>query len=137
MTLVLDASLALGWIFERAIPTEAEEANRVLVHLSDRQAVVPPLWHVEVLNALATAQRRGLITVSKAIAFIARLDRLPIRTDSAIPPRPEHVLSLAREHRLSAYDAIYLDLALRMRAALATFDKRLARARDKAGVPHF
>lgn len=135
--LVLDASTALAWIFERIDPKEAERANAVLAGLKEREALVPPLWHVEVLNALVAAQRRGVITVSKALDFLSRLDRLPIRTDAAVPPRKEHVFALAREHNLSAYDAIYLELALRAGAALATFDRRLARARDKAGARSF
>lgn len=132
---VVDASVALAWIFERANPKEAEQANALLARLRERTTLVPAIWHVEVLNALVVAQRRGVISVSKALDFLSRLDRLPIRTDTAVPPRKEHVFSLAREYHLSAYDAVYLDLALRTRAALATFDERLAHARDNAGVP--
>ena len=134
MTLVLDASVALGWIFERADPAEARKAREVLIALDERDALVPPLWHVEILNALVVAQRRRVVSVSKALDFVSKLDRLPLRTDAAVPPRKEHVLSLAREYELTAYDATYLDLALRTGAALATFDKRLARARNVAGV---
>jgi predicted nucleic acid-binding protein len=134
VTLVLDASMALAWVFERADPAEAAQAIAALQRIERQAALVPPLWHIEVLNALVVAQRRDVITASKSLDFLSRLDRLPIRTDAAVPPRKEHILALAREHQLSGYDATYLDLALRNRAALATFDARLARARDKAGV---
>ncbi|WP_233472371.1 type II toxin-antitoxin system VapC family toxin [Cupriavidus respiraculi] len=40
---------------------------------------------------------------------------------------------MAREHSLTAYDATYLDLALRNGAVLATLDKALARAMHHAG----
>lgn len=126
--------MALAWIFERANPKEAEQANAVLTGLNEQTTHVPALWHVEVLNALIVAQRRGVISVSQALDFLSRLDRLPLRTDAAVPPRKEHVFSLAREYQLSGYDAIYLDLALRTRAALATFDKHLAHACNEAGV---
>jgi predicted nucleic acid-binding protein len=134
VTLVLDASMALAWVFERVKSSEAERANAVLAGLPAQTALVPALWHVEILNALVVGRRRGAIVTAKAIDFLSRLDRLPIRTDHAVPARKEHVLSLALEHRLSAYDAMYLELALRSRAALATFDRRLAQACGEAGV---
>jgi predicted nucleic acid-binding protein len=136
LTLVLDASAALAWIFERADPAEAEHARLLLAGLNERDAVVPPLWHIEVLNGLLVAQRRGVVSLSKATDFLRRLDRLPIRTDDApVSARKEAVFALAREYGVSAYDAIYLDLSLRIGAALATFDRRLIGARDAAGVP--
>jgi predicted nucleic acid-binding protein len=136
--LVLDASAALAWIFERADPAEADQANIVLASLKDHQSLVPVLWHVEVLNALIVAQRRGAVSLSKATEFLTKFDRLPIQTDdSLVSPRKEHVFALAREYGLSAYDATYLDLALRMSAALITFDRRLMRARDDAGLRSF
>lgn len=134
MTLVLDASATLAWIFERTNPKEAEHADNVLRQLKEQTAIVPALWHVEILNALVVALQRSVLTQSRAHEFLSLLDRLPIATDAAVLPRKEHVLSLAREYKLSAYDATYLDLALRNRASLATFDKKLARARDNAGV---
>jgi predicted nucleic acid-binding protein len=64
------------------------------------------------------------------------LAALPIRTHaSTSADRRERVFDLAQAHRLSAYDATYLDLALQTGASLATFDRRLAAAADRAGVP--
>jgi predicted nucleic acid-binding protein len=137
VTVVLDASAALAWVFERADATEASAAGALLVRLAEVDALVPELWHLEVLNALIVAQRRGFISVAKATDFLARLDALPIRTQSeSLAGRKEQLFSLAREHDLSAYDAAYLDLAIRSGSALATFDRRLGAARDKAGVAH-
>jgi predicted nucleic acid-binding protein len=134
--LVLDASGALAWVFERANRGEAERARAVLAKLDGLQPIVPGLWHVEVLNGLVTAQRRRVLSLSKATDFLSRLDRLPIVTDAAsIAERKPQVFALAREHGLSAYDATYLELALRLGAALFTFDVRLMRAQVKAGVP--
>jgi predicted nucleic acid-binding protein len=134
LTLVLDATMALAWIFERAKAKEAERASAILRDIERQTALVPALFHIEVLNALVAAERRGVVTVSRALDFIARLDRLPIQTDPVSPPPKEPIFSLAREFQLTAYDATYLLLAIHSRAALATFDERLARARDKAGV---
>jgi predicted nucleic acid-binding protein len=134
--LVLDASAALAWIFERIDATEAERASFVLTTLADRRAIVPDLWHVEVLNGLATAQRRRVVSVSEAMDFLSRPDGLPIETDATpVSERKAQIFALAREYGLSAYDATYLDLALRTGAALVSFDRRLTQAQSKAGVP--
>ena len=47
--------------------------------------------------------------------------------------RQSAVLALARSHSLTAYDAMYLELALRRGAPLATFDSQLATATHNAG----
>jgi predicted nucleic acid-binding protein len=134
--LVLDASAALAWIFKRRDENEAERARGILIGLRGRGATVPDLWHIEIVNALATAHRRKLLRVSEASAFLAKLEALPIETDRApARQRRNEILALAREYRLSAYDATYLDLALRTEAALVTFDRRLAEAQRQAGIP--
>jgi predicted nucleic acid-binding protein len=47
------------------------------------------------------------------------------------------LVTLARDHRLSAYDAAYLELALRERLPIATTDRALREAATTAGVAHF
>jgi predicted nucleic acid-binding protein len=49
-------------------------------------------------------------------------------------PFAADVLALARQHALSAYDAAYLELALRLSLPLATLDRRLQAAATAAGV---
>jgi predicted nucleic acid-binding protein len=138
LTLILDASASLAWIFERTDRVEAEHATTVLAVLKHRPAFVPALWHIDILNALVVAQRRGIISVSKAMDFLTKLDRLPIQTDEIVmPSRKEAIFTLAGQYGLSAYDATYLELALRMGAALVTFDKKLTQARDAAGVSSY
>jgi predicted nucleic acid-binding protein len=136
--LVLDASAALAWIYIRRDPAEADRARRVLAHLNAQPAIVPDFWHLEVVNALLTGQRRGVVTLSMALDFLAKLDGLPIETDrSSMSERKAHIFALAREYGLTAYDATYLDLALRSGTALVSFDRKLARAQQAAGVPSF
>jgi predicted nucleic acid-binding protein len=135
MSFVLDASAALAWVFERADATEAREAVAVLDRLATDEAIVPELWHLEVLNALVVGCRRKAIATIEAVDFLDRLDALPIRTHGApLADRKEQLFGLAREHDLSAYDAAYLDLAIRTQSPLATFDRRLAAARDRTGL---
>ncbi|MDE2229106.1 MAG: hypothetical protein KGL11_08720 [Alphaproteobacteria bacterium] len=61
MTLFLDVSVALAWKFRRDDPDEARHASTVLDALENDTALVPALWHIEVANALVTAQRRGAL----------------------------------------------------------------------------
>ncbi len=134
MSLVLDASMALAWLFVRESPDEAALAERSLDELASGGALVPPLWHSEVVNALLVGERRGVVTAARIADYLGRLARLPIGTDDASPAtRREAVLALARAHELSAYDATYLDLALRSNGTLATFDRKMAEAMRRAG----
>ena len=93
---------------------------------------MPLLWWFEVRNVLVINERRGRIDPPGSAAFLADLETLPIsfdrQSDSAT------VLALAREHRLTVYDAAYLELARRLEAPLATLDRRLAAAARAAGV---
>lgn len=134
MKLVVDASMALAWLFERDNTEEADCADRALLVLADAETVVPPLWHTEVANALLVGERRHVVTQAQVIDYLNRLTRLPIATDDTAPAsRRDLVMALAREHGLTAYDATYLDLALRTDSVLATFDRKLADAMRRAG----
>ncbi len=134
MKLVLDASMALAWLFERQKKEEVICADRVLVAIANHETLVPSLWHIAVINALLVGERRKVVTEAQVIDYQNKLSMLPITTDSVtIDSRSDIVMALAREHELTAYDAIYLDLALRIDATLATFDKKLTEAMHRAG----
>jgi predicted nucleic acid-binding protein len=135
---VLDASMALAWLFPRQDPAEAVLAERALDELDSEEFVVPGLWYSELANAILRGERMGLVTPSQTAAFLAELDLANIETDSDSPrQRQSVVLALARGHRLSAYDATYLELALRKGVPLATFDTQLEEAARAAGVRVF
>lgn len=130
---VLDASVTVAWVFEdeTALYTES-----VLEMLSTGEAVVPVVWPLEVANALLSAERRRRLTRAKAAKFLAALQDLPITVDADGPLRAfSEILSLARERGLSAYDASYLDLAIRTGLPLATLDKNLRKGAQQIGVP--
>jgi predicted nucleic acid-binding protein len=97
---------------------------------------VPALWPFEVANALAVADRRQRITQAGIMEFLETLQRLPIQIE-----RREAlwlwqaVLPLSRKHRLSAYDAAYLELAKREKMQLATLDHDLQEAGRALGIP--
>ena len=130
---VLDASMTLAWCFDDEGGTQAET---VLDLLTESQAIVPTLWLLEVSNALINAERRGRLTAAECARFLELLRGLPIQVDEASSMERTwgDVLSLARAHRLSTYDACYLDLAMRSGAPLATLDDDLRSAAQVCGV---
>jgi predicted nucleic acid-binding protein len=133
--LVLDASVAASWFFE---DEEGEYATSVLESLNEGEAVAPALWPLEVANVLVVAERRGRCSEAETMRFIDLLDDLPITIDEDTAHRAMHsIWQLAREYGLTAYDAAYLELAMRLGAPLATMDRQLAEAARKAGVNLF
>jgi len=130
--LVLDASVALAWCFK---DEASEAADRLLERLETETAAVPALWHLEVANVLALGERRRRITLAESAAFIARLETLVIVVDEETSSRAfTRVLDLARGERLTAYDAAYLELAMRLGVPLASKDRRLCNAAERLGV---
>jgi predicted nucleic acid-binding protein len=131
---VLDASMALAWLFKRADPVEAALADQALRDLPSSSWVVPAIWHAEVANAILRGERARLIQPSQSGFFLSRISQPAISVDSESPrAHLASVLTLARLHRLSAYDATYLELVLRIGGTLATFDRQLAPAVRLAG----
>jgi predicted nucleic acid-binding protein len=134
MTLVLDASFCLAWVFARERADQAEQADRVLRSRGKERWTVPSLWPLEVANALLVAERRGVIQPNVSEAFLRRLAALRIEVDpETMDLAQPRTLELARQQQLSAYDATYLELALRLDARLASFDRRLMLAAEAVG----
>jgi len=132
--LVLDASMALAWIFPRQKQAEKVCADRALDLMDSVMATVPNLWHLEVANGLLVGERRKVIAATQVDDYLDQLDALPIRSDDTVPQaRRSHIMALARRWGLTVYDATYLELALRSRAVLATFDAKLAAAMRHSG----
>jgi predicted nucleic acid-binding protein len=132
---VLDGSVALAWCFSDESDPYADAIAR---RFPDIEAAVPAIWHLEVANALFVGERRGRCDQADTVKWTAYLTSLPITVDDQNGPRTfSGVLPLARAHNLSAYDAAYLELALRRGLPLATLDKRLKAAAASAGVALF
>lgn len=135
MNLVLDNSVAMLWLLPQSNPGGVALAEKVLRWMEQGSAAVPGLWALEAANVIAKAQRLGKITQAQSSAFIALLESLPIAVDSQTSQRALHdTLDLAHRFELSAYDASYLELALRMQLPLATLDQALHQAAQRAGV---
>ena len=131
---VLDASVALGWTLDNPVPASATRARQAL--LSGTRALVPALWHLEIANGLVAAERRGILTASDAMLALLQLEQLcaqALEVEADIVPIRQAFIT-ARTYQLSAYDSVYLDLALRVRLPLATLDVPLRKAAARVGV---
>ena len=132
MSFVVDNSVALAWCFE-------DEQTAAIMALLDRVAeagaIAPQLWPVEALNGLLTAERRGRIDRDVRRRLAGFLQELPIKIDDETAGRSWTTTAhLADQHRLTAYDATYLELAMRRGMPLATTDAALIAAARAAGV---
>jgi len=129
MAFVLDASIMACWAFQ---DEDHPDASLAFLQMSAEEAVVPCLWWFEVRNILVVNERRRRIAESDTARFLLNLSRLRIRLDRV--PDEGAVLRLARTHRLSVYDAAYLELAQREGVPLATLDVDLRKAAANEGV---
>src|ERR1035438_10047790 len=130
--------MTVAWQFKRVDPAEIQLAEEALVELASVQAYVPAIWFAEVANSLLRGERQGVIPPAQTASFLNDLSQANIEADMESPrSRQARVLALARTHKLTAYDATYLELAMRRAAPLATFDRKLADAARVAGVRVF
>ena len=140
MNFVLDASVAMYWLFLDGKPAERAYALKVLAAMQQAQtkALVPATWGLEVSNVIARAEAKGLVREVQSEAFLEMLAAIDIGADPATFSRAlADTLQIARRYRLSAYDASYLELAMREGLPLATLDEDLQKAARKAGVKRY
>ena len=130
---IADASVAIGWVHpaqattETAAMLDAIEAGTVLE--------VPALWPVEVANALTVLVRRGKLTEGDRHTGLGWLRGLALRVDHEMASLAFSKLSeLASAHRVSVYDAAYLELAERRKLALGCKDGPLRKAAKQSGI---
>lgn len=126
MSLVLDSSVTIAWIYNEETTAGVRE---VLNQVADYGAWVPALWRLEVGNILEMGVRRKRHDAAFRDATLNDLLLLPIHVDPETDQRAwGPILRLAERHRLTLYDAAYLELAQRRRFPLATLDGDLRRA---------
>lgn len=130
MPFVLDASVAASWAL---VDEDHEIADTAFNLIRADYAIVPSLWWFEVRNMLITNERRRRLTESNTSVFLRDLARLNVTIDRS--PQEAELLSLSRRHRLTVYDASYLELALRTDLPLATLDSSLVRAAKAENLP--
>ena len=130
---VVDASTAFAW-------AHADQASAYTAAILESlengaSAHAPSLWRLELANILLVANRRKKMTVLECEAALAFFENLPIAIDLETSSMAFGKTSdLAREHSLSAYDACYLELAVRKKLPLATRDESLIKAAKRSGI---
>lgn len=130
--LVIDSSVALAWCF---VDERNERLAAIEQKVTDSGAVVPGHWHLEMANILVMAVRRGRITEQQRDVYLQALSSLPIEIDGETSARAwNDTVQLAEAHRLTVYDAAYLELAVRRRIPLATLDSDLGKAAASEGL---
>ena len=131
---VLDASVALAWVLDNPVSAYASRVEQALV--SGQRAMVPALWHLEVANGLAMAERRRDLTsadIERALALLRAAAAQAVDTETNLVSI-EEALRTARVYHMTAYDAVYLNLARDQNLPLATLDQGLREAAHNAGV---
>ena len=140
MTFVLDASVTMCWLLLDGKPAARAYALAVLDAMKQEEtsSLVPVTWGLEVSNVIGKAEAKGSLNVAQSEAFLEMLAGVGIGADSSTFSKAlSDTLQLARRYRLSAYDASYLELALRKGLPLATLDQDLQKAAHKTGVKRF
>ena len=131
---VLDCSATMAFFFKDEASSYTDAVFEALA--TDARAVVPPIWPLEVANVCLTAERKKRIDSHEISEILSILETFPIAVDESSNPKTvRDILALARKHHLTAYDAAYLELAMRHGLPLATLDKKLKQAAHKANIP--
>ena len=132
MSIVVDNSIVVSWCLADEIDDLAERARQ---HVLAEGAVVPTIWWYELRNALLINERRGRLDAVDTDGILADILQMPFTLDR---DHDDHTLVvLARQHNMTAYDAAYLEVALRRGLQLASLDRRLRQAAGARGVVLF
>jgi predicted nucleic acid-binding protein len=129
MPFVVDASVAACWL----LPDETDHrADAAFDRFPTDTAFAPSLWWFEMRNIFLLSERRGRLNSVRTEQLLSLLNNLPIQIDRHT--NETDLMTLARRHKLTAYGAAYLELALRQNLPLATLDAALMRAAKAEGV---
>jgi len=132
LKLVIDASVLLPWFFA---DEKSDESDRILAEVYRDGASVPVLWPIEVGNALTTGLRRKRLSEADWIQSLNTLAGIPVTVEPMNHPLIlSNISPLAQKYGLTFYDAMYLDLAVRLALPLATYDAELVKAARMSGV---
>lgn len=131
--MVLDSSATLAWVYQ---DETTPPIDSVFDKIAQQGAFVPSLWRLEVANILEMGVRRSRNDANFRDATLSDLDLLPIAVDVETDAQAwKATLQLAIRHRLTLYDAAYLELAKRRGLPLATLDRELRTAAQTESLP--
>lgn len=132
--IVLDASVALRWSLDPRPSALALRARALII--GGEEVIVPALWTLDMINGIAVAERRRILDATAATRALRELAEMSARLRHVETSSfsPTEIGDAARRRQLTSYDAVYILLARRERAALATLDSGLRRAAIADGV---
>jgi predicted nucleic acid-binding protein len=131
MSFIADASLSLRWM----LPTQADYQSIQLLRKAEITGfVVPSLWHIEIANQLGLRLRSAKLSQADYDQALELINRLKITTIPSIIRSPAALLKLMQRHQLTAYDAVYLDLAIDLQLPFATTDGKLIAAAQACNI---
>ncbi len=128
---VLDCSVAISWLID---DERSAQTDSLLERLQEEKAFIPALWHLEIGNVLIQAERRRRLSPQQTDTALRLLESLPLETVPLEPRELPALMALAREQKLTVYDACYLHLAQQKKRPLATLDRELRTAAARLGV---
>ncbi len=132
MRVVIDASAALTWCYA---DERTPESSSLLEYVNLNGAVVPQIWPMEVANALLVGEIRKRITNEGIAEQLDHFRKLPIEVDSSTANLAwKEIITIARQQRLTTYDASYIELANRLKLPLASRDKEMIGAAIRLGI---
>lgn len=133
---VLDASVTLSYCLGEA--EYQDLAREIILALKTQTAIVPAIWRLEVVSGLLKKERSKFLKAKEVEEILATWENLPVKTEtSGLTTSFVEMLDLARKHNISVYDSSYLDLGMRFRIPIATFDRALRVAATKEGIGYF
>jgi predicted nucleic acid-binding protein len=132
LSLVLDASMTIAWLFNAERSTIVKLVVR---RVAAEGALAPSIWRLEVANSLRNAVKRRRCTAQYAVQSMHRLAQLRVSIDSETDRHAwDEIWGLSLTHGLTAYDAAYLELAMRAGKPLASCDAALVTAGKRVGL---
>lgn len=138
MKFVLDNSISTRWLFGDGSTEDQDYALHILSQMNTgrAEAVVPGIWALEMANVMARGQAKSILSEARCKEFLSLIERMNITEDPLTFANSfSRSLPLARDYSLSAYDASYLELSLRLKIPLATLDQDLRKALRKTHSP--
>ena len=131
---ILDCSVYMSWCLNE---DTIKASSKILNSITKKGIIVSSLWVYEVTNTLTVSVRRKKLTVADARGLINDIQLLPIEFDKPTTESMFGIFNIANEHKLSAYDAAYIELALRTNMQIASFDKEVIKVSGKLGIKIF
>ena len=127
---VIDASVIISWF----LPDEAHGKHETILNsIDDIRIHVPPIFEYEFINILLNAEKRKRLDKATAIKILEIVNHYPITVEpsTTVPMESIDVFEMAKAYNLTAYDAAYSELAVRLKVPLITYDKLLLESAKK------